>query len=119
MSYVKMLKNGEIPHKKPKKQPLSAYDRIAIEKRAGGVDKTADYAFSAPKNVDDLAILISEFKSGKAVLISLEKADAVNAERMLDFLGGAAFALDGRVESLGGYKYILVPRGVEFVFAGN
>lgn len=119
MGYVKMLKNGEIPQKSRKKKPLTAYDRLAIEKRAGGVEKVPDCSYRAPKNIADAERLVSELSSGKAVMVSLEKADAVNAERILDFLSGAAFALSGRVESIGGLKFMLVPKGVEIVFAGE
>lgn len=119
MSYVKMLKNGDIPQKQRKKKPLTPYDRMAIEKRAGAVEKVSDYAFKAPKNIADAEILVSELGAGKAVMVSLEKADAVNAERILDFLSGAAYALSGRVESIGGLKFMLVPKGFEIVFAGD
>lgn len=114
-----MLKKGEIPQKSRKKKPLTAYDRLAIEKRAGGVEKVPDCSYRAPKNIADAERLVSELSSGKAVMVSLEKADAVNAERILDFLSGAAFALSGRVESIGGLKFMLVPKGVEIVFAGE
>ena len=119
MSYVKMLKNGDIPQKQRKKKPLTPYDRMAIEKRAGAVEKVSDYAFKAPKNIADAERLVGELSLGKAVMVSLEKADAVNAERILDFLSGAAYALSGRVESIGGLKFMLVPKGVEVVFAGD
>lgn len=119
MSYVKMLKNGDIPQKQRKKKPLTPYDRMAIEKRAGAVEKVSDYAFKAPKNIADAERLVGELSLGKAVMVSLEKADAVNAERILDFLSGAAYALSGRVESIGGLKFMLVPKGVEIVFAGD
>ena len=119
MSYVKMLKNGEIPQKQRKKKPLTAYDRMALEKRAGGVEKVPDCTFRAPKNIADAERLVGELSLGKAVMVSLEKADAVNAERILDFLSGAAYALSGRVESIGGLKFMLVPKGVEIVFAGD
>ena len=119
MSYVKMLKNGEIPQKQRKKKPLTPYDRMAIEKRAGAVEKVPDCTFRAPKNIADAERLVGELSLGKAVMVSLEKADAVNAERILDFLSGAAYALSGRVESIGGLKFMLVPKGVEIVFAGD
>ena len=119
MSYIKMLKNGDIPQKQRKKKPLTPYDRMAIEKRAGAVEKVSDYAFKAPKNIADAERLVGELSLGKAVMVSLEKADAVNAERILDFLSGAAYALSGRVESIGGLKFMLVPKGVEIVFAGD
>lgn len=114
-----MLKNGDIPQKQRKKKPLTPYDRMAIEKRAGAVEKVSDYAFKAPKNIADAERLVGELSLGKAVMVSLEKADAVNAERILDFLSGAAYALSGRVESIGGLKFMLVPKGVEIVFAGE
>lgn len=114
-----MLKNGDIPQKQRKKKPLTPYDRMAIEKRAGAVEKVSDYAFKAPKNIADAERLVGELSLGKAVMVSLEKADAVNAERILDFLSGAAYALSGRVESIGGLKFMLVPKGVEVVFAGD
>lgn len=120
MSYVKMLQNGDIPPKKSKKKPLTAHDRLALEKRAANVsDNAADHAMKAPENISDAAKLADEFKTGKAIYISLERTDAADAERILDFLSGAAYVLSGSVQCIGDARYILVPRGMEILFAGE
>ena len=53
------------------------------------------------------------FKSGHAVYVNLDEANNDSKTRVLDFIGGAAYALDGRLERLSNTLYALVPNGDE------
>ena len=53
------------------------------------------------------------FWRGKTILLNLEKASKVDARRLLDFMSGAAYALQGYVKRVSGSIYLVVPNGEE------
>jgi cell division inhibitor SepF len=52
-------------------------------------------------------------KQGIPQVVNLEKADAVMAERLKDFMNGVTYALDGYVERISEKSYLFTPRTVE------
>ena len=50
---------------------------------------------------------------GKTILLNLEKAGKVDSRRLLDFMSGAAYALQGYVRRVSGSIYLVVPNGEE------
>jgi cell division inhibitor SepF len=46
------------------------------------------------------------------VLLQLDDADPAEAQRIIDFLGGAISALDGQVERIGECTFLFAPAGV-------
>ncbi len=63
--------------------------------------------------IDDAKIAADGLKSGEHQIINLEKAKPEMAERILDFLVGACYALDGKVNRIGDRVYMFVPANVD------
>lgn len=63
--------------------------------------------------IDDARIAADGLKAGEHQIINLEKAKSEMAERILDFLVGACYALDGKVNRIGDRVYMFVPANVE------
>jgi FtsZ-interacting cell division protein YlmF len=53
------------------------------------------------------------FKDGNVVYVNLEKANKEVVEYVLNFLGGMAYALDGKLSKLSTNVYAMVPDGDE------
>ena len=70
------------------------------------------FAPSSFSEVSDLAKFLLE-KS--AFIINLEETDEATAERLIDFMSGATFALSGRIVRIAKQVYAFSPAGVEFV----
>lgn len=51
-------------------------------------------------------------KSGEQQIVNLEQTPQELAERMVDFLSGVAYALDGSVERIGERVYLFAPANV-------
>lgn len=59
----------------------------------------------APKVADCL-------KAGQAVVLNLENMDEREARRMIDYVAGVLYAVDGKIERPAQRTFLLTPRGV-------
>ncbi len=62
---------------------------------------------------DDTANIAKSLLTNCAVVVNLEKTDKVEARRILDFLSGIAFAVNGRLSSVASSTYMITPINVE------
>ena len=68
---------------------------------------------ASPKSFDDAAKLADSLLAGKTILLNLDGAGKVDSRRLLDFLSGAAYAIQGYVKRVSGGIYLVVPNGEE------
>jgi cell division inhibitor SepF len=62
---------------------------------------------------NDARVAADGLKSGQQQVVNLERASADMAERIIDFLNGVTYALDGTVEKIGDKVYLFAPANVE------
>jgi cell division inhibitor SepF len=61
---------------------------------------------------EDAKLAADGLKCGEYQVVNLEKATPQMAERIIDFLNGVCYALDGTVERVGSRVYMFVPANV-------
>ena len=61
-----------------------------------------------PKSFDECPKLVDSLKSRKPVIINLEKLETEKARKIFDFLSGATYALNGNVQKVATYSYLLL-----------
>ena len=62
---------------------------------------------------DDCQIIADHLKAKRSVIINLEALDLPTARRIIDFIGGTAYALEGSMQKAGGSIFVAVPSHVE------
>jgi len=62
---------------------------------------------------DDCQIISDHLKAKRSVIINLEALDLAAARRIIDFVGGTAYALEGSMQKAGGSIFVAVPSHVE------
>ena len=65
-----------------------------------------------PKNADDVQIVIDFLKTRESAIVNLDDVDPEVSQRILDFVSGAVYALNGRVNRIKGNIFLLSPEGV-------
>ena len=70
-----------------------------------------------PQTYEDTQTIIDNLKSRKPVIVNLESLNADVAQRVLDFISGAIYALDGSVRKVSKGIFLLAPNGVDI--SGN
>ncbi|HEV2473597.1 MAG TPA: cell division protein SepF [Chthonomonadales bacterium] len=61
---------------------------------------------------EDAKLAADGLKSGEHQIVNLERATPQMGERIIDFLNGVCYALDGTVERIGERVYMFVPANV-------
>lgn len=62
---------------------------------------------------DDVEAVAARYRSGQPVLFDLAEADRTDARRVVDFVSGLTYALDGSLTKVGTRAFLLVPDGLE------
>jgi len=61
---------------------------------------------------EDAKLAADGLKSGEHQIVNLERATPQMAERIIDFLNGVCYAIDGTVERVGEKVYMFVPANI-------
>lgn len=67
------------------------------------------------KSFDDTAKAADELRKKKAVILNMENVDKALTRRVVDFLSGSVYALDGRVKKVAQATYLFCPHNMEVI----
>ena len=67
-----------------------------------------------PKTHADAQIIIDSLKARRPVIVNLENNDFSEAQRVIDFVSGAVYALGGEVKEISKKIFAIVPANVGF-----
>jgi len=70
-----------------------------------------------PQSMEDTQTVIDNLRLGKPVIVNLENLSGDAAQRLLDFISGAIYALEGNVRKVSRGIFLLAPDGVDI--SGN
>ena len=68
-----------------------------------------------PDRFDTVSEIADHLRDKKAIVLNLESTNKDVARRLVDFLSGVAYALDGKIKKVAISTYILTPFNVEIV----
>ena len=66
-----------------------------------------------PTNFNEATKAADDLREKKAVIVNLENVDASMARRVVDFLSGCAYALDGKVKKIAVSTYLFCPYSMD------
>jgi cell division inhibitor SepF len=62
-----------------------------------------------PEEFDDAQMIIDHLKGGQAIVINMEGIELPTAQRIIDFIAGACYSLDGSLQAISGNIFIAAP----------
>ncbi len=65
-----------------------------------------------PKSLAEATQLADSLKAGQTIVLNLDELSDVNARRMLDYVAGVIYAVNGKIERPSDRTFLLTPRGV-------
>jgi len=68
-----------------------------------------------PVNFNDTSKAADDLRSKKAVIVNMENVDKAMARRVVDFLSGCAYALDGKVKKVAQSTYLFCPHNMDIL----
>ncbi len=70
---------------------------------------------AVPERFDSVSEIAEQLRDKHAVLLNLESTDPDVARRLVDFLSGCAYALDGKIKKVAQRTYLITPYNVDIV----
>lgn len=92
-------------------------EEIPNRRKAGLVSLPPSKGFRVvvmhPRTLEDGQVIADQVKGRRPVIINLDLADERSGQRLLNFLSGVAYALDGGLRKVGNDIFLLTPSNVE------
>lgn len=71
-----------------------------------------------PGDIEAAQQACDHIRAGKTVICNIEKVDPKIAQRVIDFITGSAYALDGRVMPVSSVIFVVAPRNTSLLEGG-
>ncbi|MBR0382274.1 MAG: cell division protein SepF [Eubacterium sp.] len=66
-----------------------------------------------PQTFNEAQLVADYLKDGKTIVVNLEGIEIGQAQRIIDFIGGASFAVDGSLKAISNNIFIVAPGNIE------
>ena len=66
-----------------------------------------------PQTFNEAQIVADFLKEGKTIVVNLEGIEIGQAQRIIDFSSGSCYAIDGNLQKVSNFIFIITPSGVE------
>lgn len=76
-------------------------------------DAQTEVVILKPLTYEDAQEVCNQVKRKKACVINLEKVDYPLAQRIMDFLSGACYSLDGRIQRVANNIFLFAPDNID------
>ena len=104
--------------KMPEEEPIRAAKTVSSKpylsrsRKALNVNDISVIVFK-PTSVDESKEIMATFKENNTLVLNLEETDPATAQRILDFVAGCCFALNGRLQKISNYIFLADPANVD------
>ena len=75
--------------------------------------RLSQIALYEPRLYADVRQIATQLLKGQAVIVNFTQMDDKNAKRVVDFLNGATFAIDGGIKRIGKEIFLCTPKNYE------
>jgi cell division inhibitor SepF len=66
-----------------------------------------------PQSYNEVQMITDNLMQGKTIVLNLEGIENVTAQRIIDFMSGAVYAVGGALEAISNMIFIIAPKNVE------
>ncbi len=96
----------------PEEKPRSFSRPARTSYHAGKVGQQEVCVFK-PSSIEDSREITETLLLGKAVIINFEGLHVEISQRIIDFISGSCYALDGNLQKISNYIFIATPQSVD------
>ena len=115
---VENIKKAPVIHRedtyedeRPAKKVSQKVTPIRSVKRAPGPGM--EVCVIKPNNMEDSREITETLLGGRTVILNLEGLDLEDAQRIIDFISGATFAIDGNLQKISNSIFLVTPANVD------
>lgn len=92
-----------------------AYDAPAaapVHQTYGGGNAALELKVVRPERFDSVTQIADHLLNGRTVVLNLEATNKETARRMIDFLSGVAYSIEGNLKKVANTTYVITPGNV-------
>ena len=108
---VNAKKEAVMEDDRPKRNNINKVSPIARNNKTQG--NGMEVCVIKPTSVDDAREITETLLANRTVVLNLEGLDVNIAQRIIDFASGSTFAIDGSLQKISHYIFILTPSSVD------
>lgn len=91
----------------------SSRSKIVPMKQPGVRGSGMEVSIQKPTSFEDSSEICDVLLTGKAAIVNLEGIDVDVAQRIIDFVSGACYAMSGNIQKVSSYIFIVTPAGID------
>ncbi|QBO36891.1 DUF552 domain-containing protein [Periweissella cryptocerci] len=95
--------------KRPMRQNVVSMD----ERRAGVTESNSKIALFEPRIYSDVKEIANQLMANQAIIVNFSSIEDSQAKRIVDFLTGTVYAIDGEIERIGDAIFLVTPHNYE------
>lgn len=101
------------PLEKKGKNTRAVNNKVTPMRQPARKSSTMEVCVIKPTNVDDAREITETLLSGRTVILNLEGLDLEVAQRIVDFTSGATFAINGNLQKISSFIFLITPTNVD------
>lgn len=107
------------PVKRPRdEEPIESSSKITPMRNASQRKSTfgsgnTEVRVMKPASFDDVTEICDTLLSKKVVILNMEGLDLSIAQRIVDFMSGACYAIDGNLQKVSNYIFAITPKTID------
>ena len=106
-------KNDDDIEEKKTRTSFSSSNKVTPMRQATKRGVSMEVCVIKPTAVDEAREITETLLCGRTVILNLEGLDLEIAQRIIDFTSGATFAINGNLQKISNYIFLVTPTNVE------
>ena len=102
----------EIEYRESETKPISSYESTKNSKVKASVATDTKMVLFEPRTFEEAEEIAMHLKQRRAAVVNLHRLQRDYAQRTIDFLAGAVFSLDGKIQKIGHNVILCSPRSI-------
>jgi cell division inhibitor SepF len=93
--------------------PAESKPRFFARSKVTPVRRNMEVSLVKPTSFDDARVICDYLLGGKAVVLNMEGIQTEIAQRIIDFTSGATYSMDGKLQKISNYIFIVTPASID------
>ncbi len=110
MRVVREEEDFDEPIEKPRKQSQKVTPIRAVKRAPGN---GMEVCVIRPNSIEDAREITETLLANRTVVLNLEGLDVAIAQRIIDFASGSTYAINGNLQKISNYIFIITPASVD------
>ena len=107
MGIFEFITKGNKKQSGTKSHPSKIQTKAIVYSGSGSIIRCTSKSF------DDVAFCIDKLMDGNPVIVDVSAVSTATAQRVIDLMSGAIYAIDGNMGELSKDVYVFTPRGMK------